>query len=138
MQEVSNKTMFQVDLWGLILSSLCIVHCLLTPIFLLITPSLIPHWLQAESDGHQWFYFVLLIVAGFSIVVGYRQHSYWQPALWLTMGLAIVGFATFFLNKNLEYALTIFGSLFLLRGHYLNRKKCRLCQSLDKKPVCCR
>ena len=138
MQEVSKKTPSQVDLLGLILSSLCIVHCLLTPIFLVLGPHLVPHWVQAESHGHHWFYPVLLVIAGFSIVAGYRQHSRWRPAFWLVMGLVVVGIATFFLDGNLEYGLTVVGSLFLLRGHYLNRKQCRLCESLQKKPVCCR
>lgn len=137
MDEATKKTTPPVDLLGLALSGLCIVHCLLTPVLLVVVPNLVPHWVQAEGHGHHWFYFILIFVAGFSVVAGYRQHSSWRPALWLGLGLVTVGVATMALDGNWEYGLTVLGSFFLLRGHYLNRKQCRLCESLENKPSCC-
>ncbi|MCB0366361.1 MAG: MerC domain-containing protein [Bdellovibrionaceae bacterium] len=127
----------QWDFWGLLLSGLCIVHCLLTPVFLVVLPNLVPQWVQAEGHGHAWFFFLLVIIASFSVFAGFRRHNKWAPIAWLFAGLTVVGVATFGLDGNWEYGLTIMGSLLLLRGHYLNRKQCRLCKTLDKKPVCC-
>lgn len=125
------------DVWGLVLSSLCLIHCLLTPLALLILPSLVPHWLRAEGHGHHWFYIGLVAVALFSVTSGFRRHRNWSAAGWLLSGLVVVGFSTFALDGNWEYSLTVLGSGLLLRGHYLNRQYCRLCQSLPEKPVCC-
>ncbi len=94
MDEVGQKTRGEglgVDVLGLFLSGLCIVHCLLTPIFLLVIPNLVPHWLQAEGHGHGWFYLILVGLASFSMVVGYRKHTQWRPILWLALGLVVVG-----------------------------------------------
>ncbi|MCB0363646.1 MAG: MerC domain-containing protein [Bdellovibrionales bacterium] len=126
------------DVWGMILSGLCLVHCLFTPFALMLLPTLVPHWLQAESHGHHWFYLGLVTVAGFSMLVGIRRGGRSKAHLWLILGLISVGISVFFMEGNLEYFMSILGSLFLLRGHYLNRKHCALCEPLEKKPPCCR
>jgi hypothetical protein len=125
------------DLWGLFLSTLCLVHCLLTPVIVLILPSLVPNWLRAEGHGHSWFFFGLVFVAGLSVAASFRRHRRWNASAWLVFGLVIVGIATFVLDGNWEYGMSLAGSLALLRGHYLNRKYCKLCEKLPLKPICC-
>lgn len=125
------------DLWGLFLSTLCLVHCLLTPVIVLILPSLVPNWLRAEGHSHNWFFFGLVFIAGLSVAASFRRHRRWNASAWLVCGLIIVGIATFVLDGNWEYGMSLVGSLALLRGHYLNRKYCKLCEKLPVKPVCC-
>lgn len=119
----------QWDVWGLVLSGVCLVHCLLTPLALVILPALVPHWMQAEGHGHGFFFLLLLPVAAFAMVSGFRRHRRWSPVIWLGLGVLVVAIATFVFDGTLEYAVTIAGSLFLLRGHYLNRRCCQTCQS---------
>lgn len=125
--EPSTVELPQWDFWGLILSGVCLVHCLLTPLALVILPALVPHWLQAEGHGHSLFFLLLLPIAAFAMFSGFRRHHRWAPIVWLGLGVAVVAFTTFVLDGKPEYALTIVGSLLLLRGHYLNRRWCRSC-----------
>lgn len=125
--EVTSSTteLPQWDVWGLVLSGVCLVHCLLTPLALVVLPAFVPHWLQAEGHGHGLFFLLLLPVAVFAMVSGFRRHHLWPPVIWLAFGVLVVGIATFIFDGTPEYLVTIVGSLVLLRGHYLNRRCCQ-------------
>ena len=119
------------DLWGVFISGLCVVHCLLIPFALLVFPSLGIHLFPSEDITHVVLFSFILGVAGFAFISGYRIHGQWRPVIWLIAGLILVSYATFFAHNQLghlwEPVVAIAGSLCLIRAHYLNHK-CKKCE----------
>lgn len=118
------------DFWGVVISSLCILHCLAIPIVIVIFPALSLKIFPQEDVTHAVLLAFILGVAGLAFVSGYRVHGNWRPVAWLVAGLALAVYATFFAHAQLghtwEPIIAIVGSLCLVRAHYLNHicKKC--------------
>lgn len=118
------------DFWGVLISGLCVVHCIAVPIILILFPALGLSFFPQEDMTHAVLLAFILGVAGIAFVTGYRVHGQWQPVAWLVAGLSIIIFATFFVHSELghkwEPIFAIIGSLCLIRAHYLNHhcKKC--------------
>lgn len=118
------------DLWGVVISALCVVHCLAVPVILIVFPAFGREFLPQEDFTHAVLLGFIIGVAGLAFISGYKVHGKWQPVAWLVAGLALAIFATFFahemLGHNWEPVFAIAGSLCLVRAHYLNHycKKC--------------
>lgn len=137
------------DRLGISLSLLCMIHCFLTPVLLLLLPLMNTHpsegmwfWgievLSSES-WHVIFLLVVPMVALLAFLPGWRHHR--DKRIW---GFAAIGF--FFLGAGVftgwlggeahhknemsmqnisalsELILTIIGSTFFIRAHFINRK----------------
>lgn len=126
------------DKFGIFLSSLCAVHCLLTPFLVLAIP-----WL-AEKFENPWVHIVLALfvvpVGLYALWSGYRHHRRKYILVLGLIGLALVTSATLELPFSFDIGLhahdehahdftheivTIVGSLFLLSAHILNLRSCR-------------
>src|SRR5690606_21471486 len=114
------------DRFGIFLSSVCAVHCLLTPLLVLSLPFL------GEIFEHQGVHvglaFFVIPVASYAFVSGYKHHRH---KLVLLMGLFaafLVGAASLMPHSWVEYhdldVVTILGSVLLLVSHILNRRAC--------------
>lgn len=120
------------DFWGIVISGLCVVHCVAVPLVILIFPALGLRLLPEEDITHAVLLAFILGVAGVAFINGYRVHGQWRPVVWLVAGLILVIYATFFAHKQLghnwEPVFAIAGSLCLIRAHYLNHtcKKCEV------------
>jgi hypothetical protein len=132
---------FQMDRWGLALSSLCLFHCLGTPFVLLLFP------LVAGASGalHQWIHVVLaailIPIALKAVTQGYRHHKKrivpilaGSGTVFIVAGaLAPLLFsigehnhaANEVLHMSPEIWATIVGSVLLLICHSLNIWFCR-------------
>ena len=112
------------DVVGASLSVLCMIHCFLPLIVLSFGASLGLHQV-AEHMHHDLMHFVLLIpivlLLVFSLPKSYKQHGNIAPAILAVTGLVILVIALM-TNANLETPLTIFGSVFVIGAHLLNRK----------------
>jgi len=119
------------DFWGIVISGLCVVHCLAIPILIFFLPVLGLKIFPQEDLTHVTLLAFILGVAGVSFVSGFRVHGKWQPVIWLVTGLVFIFFATFFVHRTLghtwEPVIAIVGSLCLIRAHYLNHK-CKKCE----------
>ncbi|MGZ3772211.1 MAG: MerC domain-containing protein [Pseudobdellovibrionaceae bacterium] len=121
-----EETTDRWDKVGIFLSSLCAVHCLLTPILVLTLPVL------GKTFEEEW---VHLIMAFFVVPTGiyafWSGYSHHKKAYVLALGLTgliCVGGAflaprswVLFFGHDL---ITIFGSSFLITAHILNRRAC--------------
>lgn len=116
------------DYFGVMASALCLLHCALTPIALLI-PFLtqIPH----HDDFHFWMIAVVALPIVFSLLPGFAQH---RQAVVLLFGLT--GFICFVLSvfwvgprygELAEFILASIGGLNLIIAHIKNRGYCRAC-----------
>lgn len=139
----SDSTRRLADRLGICLSALCLVHCLLTPVLILLLPSL--QLFEAHGSGshifHESFHLALLlvlpIVAVLAFVPGFRRHGDKRVFAWSLPGLALVGIVAFFF-EDISWTgsiVSVIGSLMLIRAHMINRKLCACCETEHgKKP----
>ncbi len=118
------------DRWGIGLSFLCTIHCLVTPFVILSLPILARYYVS-----HPFFHLLLalmIVPVGFlAFYSGFRHHaSPWALILGVP-GLLIVAGVPYLAHVLLwsinETALMISGSVLLISAHLINRKACRSC-----------
>ncbi len=134
---------FNWDKIGIGLSSLCLVHCLLTAGAIVLVPVLglsvtdgligIPgSAARMTSHSFHWMMAGLLLpVAGIAFVRGFRHHQDRRVLGLGILGAVIIVLALVAPHEVLENFghgyLTIAGSLLLIAGHYFNRRGCHRC-----------
>lgn len=113
------------------LSALCVLHCLATPLLLVLLPSLSALHLDSEAF-HSGLLLGVIPISLFSLMMGCKRHKFYRVLLLGGCGLLFMVAALFmegFQNGELlEKILTIVGAGILALGHYLNF---RLCQRSD-------
>jgi hypothetical protein len=119
---------------GICLSGLCAIHCLLTPVVILLLPSFHFFHAYALHEFHDWFHVVLLgvlpVVALVAFVPGFLRHRDVRVFGWSIPGFAAIAMPGIAFHDNLWLStpFMIVGSLFLIRAHVLNRHLCACCQ----------
>ncbi len=125
------------DRWGMLLSSLCAIHCLLTPILLLSLPAMGTYF---ESRWVHLGMALFVVPVGFyAFWSGYRHHRKLPLMLLGFTGLALVAAASLLpevaahahTHENESFGeiiradiVTIVGSMLLICGHFFNRRAC--------------
>lgn len=117
----SNKEQDQ-GIWdrlGIGLSGLCAIHCLLVPVFV----SLIPLW-PILGEWHEYTHLLFFLAIAPAVILSLkRRHELKSVSGYLFVGLGVIFLAWFF-NERLgdygEAAVTLIGSILLIRGHWLN------------------
>jgi hypothetical protein len=100
--------------------TLCLVHCLVLPLVVLLLPTLATVLTVPES-----FHLLALAFAvptsAFALGTGIRQHGLVQPLLLAAPGLALMAFGALAApDAEWERALTVIGTLLLVGGHLIN------------------
>lgn len=126
----STTTTSRWDGVGQLLSTLCIIHCVLVPLVLGFMPVAVAGVLEDEAVHHGLIALVAVgAVAAF--VPGWRVHRQ-APVLGLAaLGLGLLLAAAFLVpedaGKSWETALTLAGGLVMVVAHGRNRTLCRDC-----------
>ena len=114
-----------LDRFGLSLSGLCAVHCLLLPALLAVLP-----FAATTHVLHAWVHPALvLLVAPVGVQAirhGLRDHGSLCVAVWITIGLVLVLGALpwhFLFGLHGERILTLTGSACLAAGHWANSRR---------------
>lgn len=109
------------------ISTLCFVHCMITPVFLISLP-----WVgQYFHDPvfHIVIFLVVVPVGLYAFWQGHRHHKNLSVLAIGVPGLLMVGLGAFIPTEVTDIigkeTMTIVGSLFLLTAHYLNWRSCR-------------
>jgi hypothetical protein len=112
------------DRIAILLSGICLVHCLAIPILLIILPALGSLLFDSHSSFH-WF----LIVIGFpvsivALLIGWRRHGEIAPVIAGVVGLMLmlVGISHWFGDVG-EIAATVLGALVLMFAHIANMRQ---------------
>ena len=120
------------DRLAISLSALCVMHCLLTPLLIVVLPSIMAVQLENEAF-HRVLLIAVIPTSIFSLLIGCKQHKYYRLLAIGLVGLLFLISAIFMEDlahgEILEKALTITGACILAVGHYLNF---RLCNKKDK------
>lgn len=111
------------DTFGQVLSAVCAVHCVSTPLLVTLAPAAA----SVFGGAHPVLLGLVIVVALWAFVPGYRcHHSRSVLALALT-GVTLLAIAAFGLHWSLplETAVSLAGASVMMAAHWLNRKLLR-------------
>jgi hypothetical protein len=119
------------DRTGLVVATLCILHCLSFPVLIALLPSA---RLFLES---QWLEAAILLagisIGGFSFLLSFRQHRQKYPIILGLMGVTLLTISLFFSTSIHVHSsqlwhsldpLMVGGGLLLIAGHFGNIHAC--------------
>lgn len=108
------------DRAAIILSMLCLVHCLALPIAISLLPAA-THLLDVPEEVHALLFLVAAPISAYAIAAGYRKHGFLLPALIAAAALGLIGLGAFGgLSVLLETGVSVVGSLLLVAAHVVN------------------
>lgn len=110
------------DRLAIILSGICLLHCLFLPPLLILAPVL---GLNLISDEiiHAVLFAVAIPVSLVGLGLGYRRHKQLDSALIASAGLGLMYMALFLHSLFLEELLTIAGVSLVAFAHIKNRRR---------------
>lgn len=117
------------DRFGISVSGICAIHCLLFPILI----STLPLW-SVASVIHEWAHpLFILLLAPAVFFASRRSHFDKTITLILVSGFLFVlagwGLGHFWLGHLFEISMTLFGSGMLIAGHWFNYRHHRTCRN---------
>ncbi|WP_241737496.1 MerC domain-containing protein [Neptunicella marina] len=112
------------DKTAIFLSSLCVIHCILTPILVIAIPSLGGvFWLEHEVF-HNLLLFFVVPVGLLALMAGYKHHHNHKVLLCGLTGLVMLTLIAIaghdFLNERSETLITLLATVFILFAHIKN------------------
>jgi hypothetical protein len=126
----SQSRMLPVDRIGIWTSTLCVIHCLLTPVLLSLS-AVSAHFLPSEERTHRTFAVAIAAIGAIALVKGYRRHRSPRVLVLMIVGLAFI-FGGAYWGDHLpshaaEVLVTLVGSGFMIAAHRSNHTFCRNC-----------
>lgn len=108
------------DSLGMVCSGLCLGHCVLTPVLLMLGG--LGFFSLLASEWVHWLLLIpIVLLAGLSLPQGYRRHRQRWP-----LGLGASGLLLLLLalvaDHKWEPVLSVGGGLLLISGHWGNRQ----------------
>ena len=118
------------DRVGVWTSTLCVVHCLLTPVLLSMS-AVAAHFLPSEERVHRSLALAIALIGTFALIRGFRRHRRRRVLSLMTAGLLCIFFGAYFGDRlpshwN-EVVITSLGSLLMIAAHRLNHTFCNDC-----------
>jgi cytochrome bd-type quinol oxidase subunit 2 len=111
------------DTVGQILSAVCAVHCVTTPFIVTLAPAAA----SVLGGAHPVLLVLVIGVALWSFVPGYRCHHSKRVAGLAVSGVTLLGLAAFAFPDSfaLETGVSLVGATVMMLAHWLNRKLLR-------------
>ncbi|MET1755768.1 MerC domain-containing protein [Novosphingobium sp. RD2P27] len=119
MPTISSK-LTTFDALAVAASTLCLAHCLMLPLLLVLVPTLTA--LIAVPDSfHQGMLLFALPMSMIALAAGFRRHRQPLPAIVVVPGLGLLILGGLATEESLEETLlTVAGALLLSIGHTIN------------------
>ena len=118
----------QLGIWA---STLCVIHCVLTPIVLSIS-IVSAHFLPSEERTHRSLAVAIAAIGALSLVRRYRDHRSLRVLLLMVVGLAFIFAGAYWGDQlpshRVEVLITLIGSGFMIAAHRMNHTFCRDCR----------
>ena len=123
-----NQLSSYTDTLAIGLSTLCVIHCLATPLLIVLLPGLTA--LQLENEAfHIWLLMAVVPTSLLSILIGCKQHQLYRVFLIVICGLLVLLSALLVEGLQhgefLEKIITVLGACIVASGHILNFRLCR-------------
>ena len=111
----------KLDRFSILLSAICLVHCVSVPVLFLIGGYVTSIAFLTEHLVHQILLLIALPLSLFSLLSGYRIHKNRKVGMLGLLGLVFLILGVFF-HESLarEISMTILGSCLLAMAHLLN------------------
>jgi hypothetical protein len=117
------------DAVGQVLSAVCAVHCVSTPVILAVMPAAG----SALGGAHPVLFFFVVAVGAWAFVPGYRCHHRAQVPLLALAGVALLGLAAFAFHETvLDTVFSLLGAGFMMAAHWRNRVLLKAERCCDK------
>ena len=117
------------DKTAISLSFLCVLHCLLLPLLIILIPSVSSLWVSDENF-HKWMLVGVVFSSLFALFLGYCKHHRTSILAWGAAGLTLLIVAFLFghdfLGEAGEKFLTVLGAIVVAIGHIKNYRTCRI------------
>jgi intracellular septation protein A len=136
-----NRAPLNLDRVGAVASAICAVHCVLTGVALGLLSFLGVGFL-GHSMVDKFFLGVAVVVGSTALLMGFRKHKKWQPAILFVVGLSLL-LATNFLFAHdhahhpdhfhlhtsdlLVHTMSAIGGICLVAFHVWNQKLQHAC-----------
>lgn len=135
------KVQFISDRLAMLLSSLCVIHCLLTPILLISIPALAGVSILNDETFHQILLFFVLPIGVFALSLGYLHHKNKWVVFAGVFGLTLlsspllvewIGLGHEVLGEYGEVIITVIASFIIVGAHLINYRL----RSTVQVPIC--
>ena len=126
-----------LDKFAVLLSGICILHCLITPIAITLLPIISLNAFFEDILFHKMMLWLVLPTSCIALIIGCRQHRNWLIAGTGIAGMSILVVIAFFGHDLLshfgEKVMTMVGGIILAISHILNYQACqkRVCNDLN-------
>jgi hypothetical protein len=135
-QDNASKTQLFSDRFAMVLSSLCVLHCIATPLLLVAVPSLTAYSIFSGEVLHHTLLYFILPVGLFALTIGFLHHKQMWVIFLGLLGLTLLSAPLLLesalmerwhidhhvLGENGETFLTIVGSIFVVIAHICNSR----------------
>ena len=117
------------DRVGITTSVLCVLHCIVTPVLVVVLPLLA----TTEEVMHSALALLIVGVALLAFLPGYSRHRRFHVLLLAILGSGLVWVGVLVPEGNVlgapEWLPTLLGGVLMVGGHLRNAYLCRLCSS---------
>lgn len=122
----------RVDLGGMGLSFLCLLHCATPPLLIALAPSF-AFDAEALEFMHPYFLALAVPIALIAFWRGMRMHKKVAPGFIATMGLLALGGALFIEEPHwLETGMTMAACALIIFAHAANIRFCKACPACSE------
>lgn len=109
-----------LDRAAIVLSGLCAIHCVVTPLLIALTP------LIASHEFEEWMRLLLASLGVVGVGLGTVLHRNWRAVPALAVGLLILaGLQVSGVHGTWEFAFSMLAAVALVSAHVLNTMACR-------------
>ena len=124
-----NSRVSTTNFWdkaAVILSGLCLVHCLALPVLIAILP-----FVDALGDEHLHAELLLAVIpiSVFAFVIGFRRHRSLTVVAVGVLGMAVLALGGTYVHSRYgiaaDRAMTVAGSAILAIAHFFNSRRAR-------------
>lgn len=106
-------------------STLCLIHCLVLPVFLVFLPTF-AQWADSGETVHVVMLGIALPLSGWTLVSGWRRHGAWGPVMLGAAGLALLATGLALEGGMAGVLITVAGSVTLTLAHIGNLRATRM------------
>ena len=117
-----------LDILAISISGLCVVHCLMLPVILVMFP-ILSGSLFAGEEFHRFLIWVILPTSSVGFLLGCRRHKDAVVLAFGIAGMSVLVLSAFWghelVGESGERLLTVVGGILLAAGHVRNFRLCQ-------------
>jgi hypothetical protein len=131
MSTSSRVSAFSADKLGIWASTLCVVHCVVTPVLISVS-AVFAHLIPGEEKTHRTLAIGVAALGAIALVKGFRTHGRRRILGLMVLGLGFIFAGAFYGDRlpshGYEVAVTMTGSALMIWAHRMNHTFCSDCR----------